>query len=58
MKRKELERRLHHVGWFLVRHGGSHDIWSDGEREIVLPRHNEINEVLDRHIVRDAEGKQ
>jgi len=29
-----------------VRHGGRHDIWSDDEREVAVPRHNEINEYV------------
>ena len=58
MKRKEVERRFRRAGWILVRHGGSHDIWSDGEREIVLPRHNEINEILAAYLIREAERKQ
>ena len=46
MKRRELERRLRSLGWRFVRHGGKHDVWSDGEREETVPRHTEINEKL------------
>ncbi len=46
MKRRELERRLRSLGWRFVRHGGKHDVWSDGEREETVPRHAEINEKL------------
>jgi mRNA interferase HicA len=46
MKRRELERRLRSHGWRFVRHGGKHDVWSDGEREETVPRHTEINEKL------------
>ncbi|HLC35482.1 MAG TPA: type II toxin-antitoxin system HicA family toxin [Anaerolineales bacterium] len=46
MKRRELERRLMSLGWRFVRHGGKHDVWSDGEREETVPRHTEINEKL------------
>ena len=46
MKRRERERRLMSLGWRFVRHGGKHDVWSDGEREETVPRHTEINEKL------------
>ena len=29
-----------------------HDVWSDGEREIVVPRHNEINEYTAKAILK------
>ncbi|MCE5254080.1 MAG: helix-turn-helix transcriptional regulator [Actinomycetia bacterium] len=44
MKRRELERRLRELDWHLTRHGGRHDVWTKEEREIVVPRHREINE--------------
>jgi predicted RNA binding protein YcfA (HicA-like mRNA interferase family) len=57
MKRRELERRLREYGWQLSRHGKRHDVWTRGEREIVLPRHTEINEYTARAILREAEGR-
>jgi mRNA interferase HicA len=56
MKRRDLENRLHSLGWRLVRHGGRHDVWSNGEREIVVPRHNEINEYTAKAIIKEAGG--
>jgi len=41
------------VGHFF-RHGKRHDIWTDGEREEAIPRHNEINEKLAKAILRRA----
>ena len=52
MKRRELERRLRELGWRFLRHGGSHDIWTDDEREEAVPRHSELNEKLARAILR------
>jgi mRNA interferase HicA len=46
MKRRELERRLRGFGWRFLRHGGNHDIWTDGEREEAIPRHIEVSERL------------
>jgi predicted RNA binding protein YcfA (HicA-like mRNA interferase family) len=56
MKRRDLERRLSDCGWRLARHGRRHDVWTKDEREIVVPRHNEINEYTARAILREAEG--
>lgn len=60
MKRKDLERQLTTLGLWLLRHGGKHDIWTNGEDEEQIPRHNEINELLAKKILRTAntsEGK-
>jgi mRNA interferase HicA len=57
LKRRELERRLRDLGWRLLRHGGKHDVWSDGERLELVPRHAEINEKLADVILRRAARK-
>lgn len=54
MRRRELERRLRELGWSFLRHGGSHDVWTDGERLEYLPRHAEVNERLARRILAKA----
>ena len=54
MKRRELEKRLRLLGWRFVRHGGRHDVWTDGEREEAVPRHAEVNEELARAVLRRA----
>ncbi len=54
MKRNKLENELTKLGWWLLRHGGNHDIWSDGDRQEPIPRHNEISEKLARSILRKA----
>ena len=56
MKRRDLERALRELGWNLVRHGGRHDVWAKGERELVVPRHVEINEYTARAILKEARG--
>ena len=58
MKLKELKKLLSQLGWYFVRHGGKHDIWTDGDREIAIPRHNEINEYTAKAILKDAKGKR
>ncbi len=56
MKRKELEQKLTILGWTLIRHGRRHDIWANDEYEIVVPRHNEINEYTAKSILKMAKG--
>ncbi len=56
MKRRDLEKRLRELGWVLVRHGTRHDVWGKGDRELTVPRHNEINEYTARAILREAQG--
>ena len=58
MKRRELEKRLTDLGWRFLRHGGKHDVWTDGEREEAVPRHREINEKLALAILRRASKEQ
>ena len=47
MKRNDFIRLLEANGWFLKRHGGNHDIYTNvaGSR-IVVPRHSELKEQL------------
>ncbi|HUP48872.1 MAG TPA: type II toxin-antitoxin system HicA family toxin [Thermoanaerobaculia bacterium] len=52
VKRRDLEKMLTESGWYFLRRGGKHDVWSDGEREEAVPRHREINENLARAILR------
>ena len=54
MKRRDLEKRLTECGWYFLRSGGRHDVWTDGEREEAVPRHREINEKLARAILKRA----
>ncbi len=56
MKRRELEKILQKLGWKLVRHGGKHDIWTNDESEIAVPRHKEINEYTAKTIIKEGKG--
>jgi mRNA interferase HicA len=56
MKRKKLEDELKRLGWWFLRHGGNHDIWTDGSRQEPIPRHNEINEKLACSIIKKAKN--
>jgi len=52
MRRRELEKRLKKAGWHFLRHRGNHNVWTDGEQQEAIPRHNEINEQLAKTILR------
>ncbi|MCP5065956.1 MAG: type II toxin-antitoxin system HicA family toxin [bacterium] len=52
MKRRELEKRLRKAGWEFLRHGGNHDVWTNGEQQEAIPRHSELNERLAKAILR------
>jgi mRNA interferase HicA len=56
VQRKELEKKLRKLGFRLMRYGSRHDIWTDGEYEIAVPRHREINEYTARAILKQARG--
>ena len=51
MKRREVERRLRALGWYLLRHGSDHDIWTNGVEQVEVPRHPEIHEKLARFAI-------
>lgn len=54
MKRTELVRRIRATGSVLVRHGAKHDWYRNPETGTyqAVPRHNEINEILARRIIK------
>jgi mRNA interferase HicA len=56
MKRRDLERALRHLGWYFLRHGGKHDVWTDGKREEAIPRHTEMHDKLAQAILRRVKG--
>jgi len=56
MKRTQLEKRLKDSGWRIDRHGRKHDIWTNGEYEIAVPLHKEINEYTANAILKEAKG--
>jgi mRNA interferase HicA len=56
VKRRELEKKLQRLGWTFDRHGRKHDIWTNGEYDIAVPQHSEINEYTAKAILKEAEG--
>jgi mRNA interferase HicA len=58
MKRNKLEKALKGLGWWFLRHGGNHDIWTNGDRQEPIPRHPEINERLAKAIIKKAKAER
>lgn len=52
MKKRDLEKKFKQAGWFFLRSGADHDIWTNGEDIEAIPRHREINERLAKAIIR------
>ena len=59
MKRGDLISRLEKIGCVFVRHGGSHDWYSNPKtkQSQPIPRHNEINENLAKSIFKKLSDK-
>ncbi len=55
MKKRDLELRLQKLGWWYLRQGGNHEIWTNGQISQPLPRHAEIVETTAKKIIRRAE---
>ncbi len=54
MKRRDLIAATEQVGCVLIRHGSRHDWYQNPHTKACqpVPRHREIKEYLDRHIMR------
>ena len=56
MKRSDLMNKISKLGYTFLRHGGNHDVYSNGKRTEIIPRHKEINEVLAKAIIKRCGG--
>jgi predicted RNA binding protein YcfA (HicA-like mRNA interferase family) len=54
MKLRDLKRRLRRCGWFFLREGSSHEVWTNGDHVVALPRHREVVESTAAAILRKA----
>ena len=54
MKRVDLIRTLEKNGWYLLRNGSNHDIYTNGIKTEPIPRHKEIRERLALQILKRA----
>jgi mRNA interferase HicA len=55
MKRKELLKSITSRGCVFLRHGGKHDLYINPKtgKKQPIPRHDEIDEHLARHIMKE-----
>ena len=55
MKRKELIKKITSFGCELVRHSGRHDLYINSKtgKKQPVPRHDEIDEHLAKHIIKE-----
>lgn len=52
MKRADLIKLLTRNGWYFVRNGGNHDVYSNGLRVEPIARHKESPEQLAKAIIK------
>lgn len=46
MKRRDLIKKLEQNGWYFLRHGGNHDIYTNRKRNEPVSHQREIDEIL------------
>lgn len=52
MKHRDLVKLFVKNGWWLMRNGANHDIYTNGTKSEAVPRHPEIKENLAKAIIR------
>lgn len=52
MKRRDLIKKLENNGWWKLRGGANHDIYTNGKVSEPIPRHAEVNELLAKAIIK------
>jgi mRNA interferase HicA len=51
VQRFKLEKLFRKKGWYLLRHGSNHDLWTNGTKIEEIPRHPEVKERLAKHLI-------
>lgn len=54
LKYRVLVTNLNELGWYKIRQGGNHEIFTNGKDYMPVPRHKEINEMLAKSIIKKA----
>ncbi len=52
MKHRDLIRLFEQNGWYFLRDGGRHDVYTNGKETEPIPRHKEINEILAKKLIK------
>jgi len=56
VKKKELIKRMKTYGWWKYGEGSNHEIWTNGEQKLPIPRHSEVNELTAKAILKTAKS--
>lgn len=56
MKRVKLEKIMRKNGWYFLRHGSKHDIWTNDETKVAVPMKKELNKMLCKTLLKTIEG--
>jgi len=49
---ERFNKKLTENGWWLLREGANHDIYTNGSKSEPIPRHREISEMLAKAIIK------
>lgn len=52
MKRRDLIKLFEKNGWYFLREGSRHDIYTNGKKIEPIPRHKEIKEPLAEKLIK------
>lgn len=52
MKTRDLTKLLERNGWWFLRHGGNHDVYTNGTAIESVPRHSEMKENTAKAIIK------
>ncbi len=58
MKQKDIVKILKENGWWFLRNGANHDVYTNGEQNVVIPRHNEIKRFMAEAILKQCGIKE
>lgn len=52
MKQRDLIKLFEKNGWYKIREGANHIVYTNGEKSEPIPRHKELNELLAKAIIK------
>lgn len=52
VQRTKVEKTFRNNGWYFLRHGSKHDIWTNGKVKTQIPRHPKISDKLFQGLIK------
>lgn len=52
MQRYKLEKAFRKAGWWFLRHGNNHDVWTNGKEIEMIPRHPQVRDSLAKGLIK------